>query len=336
MKVALRRRDSREASMKLQQLRFLAAIAKYNLNISAAAEKLFTSQPGVSKQIKLLEEELGVQLFSRNGKHLTQITPIGERVIEKANLILKEAANIKALAEEFRDDNKGTLTLATTHTQARYVLPAVIRQFSAEFPEVKLNLIQGSPERIAKMIVSGAADFAIATESLYEYKDVIALPAYKWNRCVVVPKGHELTFSKKISLGALAQYPIVTYVQGLTGRNKMDHAFSQEGLQPDIVFTATDADVIKTYVRSGMGIGIIARQAYEKLTDKDLIAIDVGDLFEDSVTLLAYREGAYLKKYMRRFMSLLMPHADLSQIDREGLQSSKHFYEALVESSPIK
>ncbi|EDY85562.1 transcriptional regulator CysB [gamma proteobacterium HTCC5015] len=308
--------------MKLQQLRFLAAIAKYNLNISAAAEKLFTSQPGVSKQIKLLEEELGVQLFSRNGKHLTQITPIGERVIEKANLILKEAANIKALAEEFRDDNKGTLTLATTHTQARYVLPAVIRQFSAEFPEVKLNLIQGSPERISRMAVSGEADLAIATEAIASYSDLVMMPAYRWNRCLVVPRGHELTFAKKISLGALAQYPMVTYVKGLTGRGVMDEAFAKEGLSPEIVFTATDADVIKTYVRLGMGVGLIARQAYENRLDSDLVAVDVGHLFQDSITYVGFRSGAYMRKYMLRFLELFSPQFDRDQIEKIACLSS--------------
>lgn len=305
--------------MKLQQLRFLSAIAKHNLNISAAAEKLYTSQPGVSKQIKLLEEELGVQLFNRNGKHLTHVTTVGKRVIEKADLILSEVANIKAIANEQRDDNAGTLTLATTHTQARYVLPEVIKQFKQEFPEVRLNLIQGTPERISEMAVTGEADFAVATEAISTYSELIMMPAYRWNRCVVVPKGHELTFNRRISLSALAQYPIVTYVQGLTGRGNMDAAFAAEDLQPDLVFTATDADVIKTYVRSGLGIGIIARQAYEAEQDADLVAIDIAELFEDSVTKIGFRRGTYMRKYMHRFLQLFAGHFDYETIDKAAL-----------------
>lgn len=302
--------------MKLQQLRFLSAIAKHNLNISAAAEKLFTSQPGVSKQIKLLEEELGVQLFNRNGKHLTHVTPVGKRVIEKADLILAEVANIKAIANETRDDNAGTLTLATTHTQARYVLPEVIKQFKQEFPDVRLNLIQGTPERISEMAVTGEADFAVATEAISTYSELIMMPAYRWNRCVVVPKGHELTFARRISLSALADYPIVTYVEGLTGRGKMDAAFAAEELTPDLVFTATDADVIKTYVRSGLGIGVIARQAYQTEQDSDLVAIDVGELFEDSVTKIGFRRGTYMRKYMHRFLQLFAEHFDYDVIEK--------------------
>ncbi|MGM0563718.1 MAG: HTH-type transcriptional regulator CysB [Pseudomonadota bacterium] len=321
--------------MKLQQLRFLSAIAKHNLNISAAAEKLFTSQPGVSKQVKLLEEELGVQLFRRNGKHLTQITPIGARVIEKADLILREAGNIKALADEYRDDNAGVLTLATTHTQARYVLPAVIRRFSEEFPRVRLNLIQGSPERISRMAVGGEADLAIATEAIATYSDLVMMPAYRWNRCVVVPKGHELTFAKKISLGALAQYPMVTYVKGLTGRGVMDEAFKAEGLTPDIVFTATDADVIKAYVRLGMGIGLIARQAYEKGLDDDLVAIDVGHLFADSITRIAFRRGSYMRRYMLRFLELFAPQFDRDTVEAAAGCQKASEVEALFDSADL-
>ncbi len=302
--------------MKLQQLRFLSAIARHNLNISAAAEKLYTSQPGVSKQIKLLEEELGVPLFNRNGKHLTHVTPVGQRVIAKADVILNEVANIKAIAEEQRNDSAGTLTLATTHTQARYVLPDVIRQFTREYPAVRLNLIQGTPERISQMAVTGEADFALATEAIATCAELIMLPAYRWNRCVVVPRGHELSFARRISLSALAEYPIVTYVKGLTGRDTMDAAFAAEELTPDLVFTATDADVIKTYVRSGLGIGIIARQAYEAEQDADLLAIDVADLFADSVTKIGFRRGTYMRQYMQRFLQLFAAHLDADMIEK--------------------
>lgn len=300
--------------MKLQQLRFLAAIAKHDLNISAAAQKLFTSQPGVSKQVKMLEEELGVQLFSRNGKHLTSITPVGAQIIEKAELILREVTNIKTIASEQRDDNKGVLTLATTHTQARYVLPPVIERFVKIFPEVRLNLIQGSPEQIATLALDGVADFAIATESLANHANLISMPAYSWNRVVVVPRAHELGYAKKISLQALCQYPIVTYVHGLTGRRVMDDAFAQEQLCPDLVFTATDADVIKTYVRAGLGIGIIAHQAYQPEQDDDLIAIDCGHLFVPSVTRIGFLRGIYMRKYMQKFIALFAPHIDFATL----------------------
>lgn len=300
--------------MKLQQLRFLAAIAKHDLNISAAAQKLFTSQPGVSKQVKMLEEELGVQLFSRNGKHLTSITPVGAQIIEKAELILREVTNIKTIASEQRDDNKGVLTLATTHTQARYVLPPVIERFVKIFPEVRLNLIQGSPEQIATLALDGVADFAIATESLANHANLISMPAYSWNRVVVVPRTHELRYAKKISLQALCQYPIVTYVHGLTGRRVMDDAFAQEQLCPDLVFTATDADVIKTYVRAGLGIGIIAHQAYQPEQDDDLIAIDCGHLFVPSVTRIGFLRGIYMRKYMQKFIALFAPHIDFATL----------------------
>lgn len=300
--------------MKLQQLRFLAAIAKHDLNISAAAQKLFTSQPGVSKQVKMLEEELGVQLFSRNGKHLTSITPVGAQIIEKAELILREVTNIKTIASEQRDDNKGVLTLATTHTQARYVLPPVIERFVKIFPEVRLNLIQGSPEQIATLALDGVADFAIATESLANHANLISMPAYSWNRVVVVPRTHELRYAKKMSLQALCQYPIVTYVHGLTGRRVMDDAFAQEQLCPDLVFTATDADVIKTYVRAGLGIGIIAHQAYQPEQDDDLIAIDCGHLFVPSVTRIGFLRGIYMRKYMQKFIALFAPHIDFATL----------------------
>lgn len=300
--------------MKLQQLRFLSAIAKHNLNISAAAQKLYTSQPGVSKQVKMLEEELGVQLFSRNGKHLTNITPVGNEIIAKAELILREVANIKAIAQEQRHDDKGVLTLATTHTQARYVLPPVIERFVKIYPQVRLNLIQGSPEQIANLALDGEADFAIATESLASHVNLLSMPAYSWNRAVVVPRNHELGFAKKISLEALCQYPIVTYVQGLTGRKVMDEAFSAAGLNPELVFTATDADVIKTYVRAGLGIGIIAHQAFESEQDKDLLAIDCSHLFAQSVTRIGFLRGIYMRKYMQRFVMLFAPHIDFETL----------------------
>lgn len=301
--------------MKLQQLRFLSAIAKHNLNISEAALRLHTSQPGVSKQIKLLEEELGLELFNRSGKHLTQITSVGHRVVERADRILQEVANIKRLAEEFRDDKSGTLDIATTHTQARYTLPEVISGFSKQYPDVVLHLHQGTPRLISEMAASGDVEFAVATEALALFSDLVMMPCYRWNRCVVVPPNHPLCYVSKLTIAELAKCPLVTYVQGLTGRGKMDQAFIEAGLEPNLVFTATDADVIKTYVRLGLGVGVIARMAYLPDLDKDLAKLDAGHLFEPSVTKIAFRRGMFIRGYMYRFMELFAPHLDRDLID---------------------
>lgn len=315
--------------MKLQQLRFLSAIAKHNLNISEAAEHLHTSQPGVSKQIKLLEEELGLELFTRSGKHLSQVTEAGRCVIERADAILNEVANIKRLSQEFKDEYHGRLDIATTHTQARYTLPDVIRTFRREYPEVELHLHQGTPRLISEMAVSGEVDFAVATEALALYSDLIMMPAYRWNRCVVAPPGHPLAQVGRLSLEALAQYPIVTYVEGLTGRGKMDRAFEKAGLTPDLVFTATDADVIKTYVRLGLGVGVIARQAYLQDMDHDLVRLDAGHLFESSVTKIAFRRGTYLRGFMYRFMELFASHLDRAMVEAAAGCTSQHEVDGL-------
>ncbi len=309
--------------MKLQQLRFLSAIAKHNLNISAAAEHLHTSQPGVSKQIKLLEEELGVELFNRSGKHLTQITPAGGCVISRADAILKEVANIKRMAEEFRDEHSGTLDIATTHTQARYLLPQVISTFRQQYPNVDLHLHQGNPRLISEMAVSGQVEFAVATEALALYSDLVMMPCYQWNRCIVVPQDHPLLNIKYLTLQELAKFPIVTYVKGLTGRGHMDKAFADAGIEPDIVFTATDADVIKTYVRLGLGVGLLARMAYLEELDSDLVKVDVSHLFQPSITKIAFRRGTYLRGYMYRFMELFAPHLSRDMVDAAANANSQ-------------
>ncbi len=301
--------------MKLQQLRYLSAITKHNLNISEAATRLHTSQPGVSKQVKLLEEELGLELFNRSGKHLTQITSVGRRVVERADKILQEVANIKRLAEEFRDEKSGTLDIATTHTQARYILPDVIRHFRKQYPNVILHLHQGTPRLISEMAASGDVEFAVATEALALFSDLVMTPCYSWNRCVVVPPDHPLCQASQLTIEELARCPLVTYVQGLTGRGKMDQAFLEAGLEPNLVFTATDADVIKTYVRLGLGVGVIARMAFVPEVDNDLVQIDAGHLFEPSITKIAFRRGMYIRGYMYRFMELFAPHLDRDLID---------------------
>ncbi len=319
--------------MKLQQLRYLTAIVRNNLNISAAADSLYTSQPGISKQLRLLEEELGVELFSRNGKHLTEITPVGHQIIAKADSILREVNNIQILAEEYRDDRRGSLSIATTHTQARYALPPVIKLFRERYPAVGLQVHQGSPSQIAELVQSGEVDFAIATESLELFEDLAMMPCYVWQRCVLVPSGHPLTELDRLTLHDVARYPLVTYVFGFTGRSQLDEAFRNAQLKPNVVFTATDADVIKTYVRLGMGVGIVARMAYDPRQDQDLVRLDAGHLFAANVTKIGFRRGTFLRCYMYDFIELFAPHLTRERVRLvERMQSAEEIaslFEAL-------
>ena len=294
--------------MKLQQLRYIWEVAHHDLNVSATAQSLYTSQPGISKQIRLLEDELGVEIFSRSGKHLTRITPAGEAILKTAGEILRKVESIKQVAQEFSNERKGTLTLATTHTQARYALPPVIGSFIKQYPEVSLHMHQGTPMQISEMAADGTVDFAIATEAMELFSDLIMMPCYRWNRCVVVPHGHPLTKAPKLTLELLAEYPIVTYVFGFTGRSKLDEAFSHRGLEPKVVFTAADADVIKTYVRLGLGVGIVAKMAVDPKLDSDLVMLDASDLFEASITKIGFRRGTFLRGFMCDFIEKFAPH----------------------------
>lgn len=295
--------------MKLQQLRYICEVANHDLNVSATAQTLFTSQPGISKQIRLLEDELGVDVFERNGKHLVSITPAGEEVLRVASEILQKVDAIKQISQEFSDETKGVLSIATTHTQARYVLPPIIHQFMTEYPEVSLQMQQGTPAQIAEMAAAGDVDFAIATEGLEHFSNLLLMPCYRWNRAVIVPRDHPLAQTDHpLTLAELARYPIVTYVFGFTGRSRLDEAFEKEGLTPKVVFTAADADVIKTYVRLGLGVGIVADMAHDPVTDHDLVSVQASHLFSPSVTSIACRRGAFLRGYMYRFISLFAPH----------------------------
>lgn len=294
--------------MKLQQLRYIWEVAHHDLNVSATAQSLYTSQPGISKQIRLLEDELGVEIFSRSGKHLTRVTPAGEAIIEMAGEILRKSQNIKQVAEEFSNERVGSLSIATTHTQARYVLPSVIGDFKAQFPDVSLHMNQGTPIQIAEMAASGEVDFAIATEGMDHFHDLVSMPCYRWNRSVVVPKSHPLASVEKLSLAELAAEPLVTYVFGFTGRSKLDEAFLEEGYEPQVVFTATDTDVIKTYVRLGLGVGIIASMAYDPEIDSDLAVLDASHLFASSVTHICFRKGTFLRRFMYEFIERFAPH----------------------------
>lgn len=318
--------------MKLQQLRYIWEVSRNDLNISATAQLLYTSQPGISKQIRLLEDELGVEIFARSGKHLTRVTAAGEHIIATAGEILRKCENIKQIGEEFSNERVGTLSIATTHTQARYALPPVISAFMQEYPDVALHMHQGTPSQIAEMAADGTVDFAIATEGMEKHTDLIMMPCYRWNRCVVVPKGHPLIKKSKLTLEALAEHPIVTYVFGFTGRSKLDDAFNQVDLEPKVIFTAADADVIKTYVRLGLGVGIVADMAVDKLHDQDLVALDASHLFEPSVTKIGFRRGTFLRGFMSDFIERFAPHLDLETQNKVIQARNKEEVDKLFEN----
>ena len=294
--------------MNLQQLRFFNEIVRQGLKISDAASALYTSQPGISKQIKLLEEELGIEIFVRNGKRIVAITEPGKAVLAIAQRMLHDAENLKQVAQEFHSQGSGNLTIATTHTQARYALPPTVKQFIKRYPDVKLGLHQGNPTQIAEQVLSGEADIGIATESLALYDDLVTLPCYEWNHCVIAPPNHPLLAEKKLTLAKIAQYPIITYDFAFSGRGKINAAFEAANIQPNIALTAIDADVIKTYVELGLGIGILAKMAFIPERDKHLRMIDAGHLFKPSTTRIAIRKNEYLRGYTYDFIELFAPH----------------------------
>ena len=301
--------------MKLQQLRYIWEVAHHDLNVSATAQILYTSQPGISKQIRLLEDELGVEVFSRSGKHLTRITPAGEQILQVAGDILSQVESIKKIAQEFNSEQRGDLSIATTHTQARYVLPPVINRFMEFYPEVSLHMHQGTPAQISDMAADGTVDFAIATEAISSHQDLIMMPCYSWNRAVIVPEGHELLNEKNLTLEKLAEYPLVTYIKGFTGRSKLDEAFEKRRLRPDIVFTASDSDVIKTYVKMGLGVGIVASMAYDREKDNGLVGLAADELFEPSITNIGLRKNAFMRGFMYDFIARFAPHLTKEVID---------------------
>jgi len=315
--------------MKLQQLRYIWEVAHHDLNVSATAQSLYTSQPGISKQIRLLEDELGVEVFARSGKHLTHITPAGEAILEAAGEVLRKVESIKQVAQEFSNEKKGSLSIATTHTQARYALPPVIRAFIQRYPDVALHMHQGTPMQISEMAADGTVDFAIATEAMELFSDLVMMPCYRWNRCILVPKDHPLTQRSRLTLEDVAAHPVVTYVFGFTGRSRLDEAFVARGLEPRVVFTAADADVIKTYVRLGLGIGIVAAMAYDAQTDRDLVALDASHLFASSVTRIGCRRGTFLRGYMYEFIQDFAPHLTRELVTQAFQSQSKAEVEAL-------
>jgi LysR family cys regulon transcriptional activator len=302
--------------MKLQQLKYVREIARRGLSVSAAANALHASQPGVSNQVHQLEDELGLQIFERHGKRLTGLTPVGRSVVEMADRVLLDVENIRQLAADSNNDQIGTLSIGTTHTQARYALPKAIKAFSKKYPKVHLNMVQGTPTEIAEMAATGRIDLAIATEGLSQFDSLAILPCYDWNRSIVVPLNHPLLSQKKLTLEAISHYPILTYVMGFTGRAQQDKAFTERGLQPNVVFTATDADVIKTYVELELGIGIIASMAFDKIKDSPLQAINAEHLFKASTTHLGIKRGSFLRGYSYAFIEFLAPHLTRNIVEK--------------------
>ena len=302
--------------MNFQQLRSVREAVRRGYNLTEVADALFTSQPGVSRQIRELEDELGVTIFERYGKRLTGLTEPGKEIVRIIERLLQEHENLRTAGSEYSDQMTGVLTIATTHTQARYALPVVIRQFRKRYPKVKLHLHQSAPDHIAQTVLQGKADIGIATEALDGYADLVTFPCYQWNHVVVVPPGHPLTQATSLSLRLLAKYPLITYESGYTGRPHIDEAFAKQSIEPDIILTAMDADVIKTYVADGLGVGIIASMAFDADTDLRLRALEAKHLFATNMTRLAMRRGAYLRGFAYALIELFAPQLTRGAIDK--------------------
>jgi LysR family cys regulon transcriptional activator len=302
--------------MNFQQLRSVRETARRGYNLTEVAHALFTSQPGVSRQIRELEDELGVIIFERNGKRLTGMTGPGKGILKIIDRLLVEAENLQQASQEYADQDSGTLTIAVTHTQARYALPQVVQSFRAAFPGVRIALQQSAPEHIAEWVLSGKADIGIATEGLSAFPDLVSFPCYRWSHVVVVPEGHPLLSVGPITLEHLAQYPLITYDIGFTGRGHIDDAFAKVGLEPDIMLTAMDSDVIKQYVALGMGVGIVASMAFDHGRDRGMRAIEASHLFAPNVTRLGVRRGAFLRAYAYHFIERFAPGVTRSDVEQ--------------------
>jgi LysR family cys regulon transcriptional activator len=301
--------------MNFQQLRSIREAARRGYNLTEVANVLFTSQPGVSRQIRELEVELGIEIFERNGKRLTGLTDPGKGILQIIERLLLEAENLRQASQEYSGEKSGTLAIATTHTQARYVLPQVVQTFRSEFPKVRIALQQSSPEHIAEWVISGKADVGIATEGLSQFDELVSFPCYHWNHVIVAPEGHPLTSLSSVSLEDLAAYPLITYDVGFTGRGHIDDAFGKAGLTTDIVLTAMDSDVIQQYVSLGLGVGLVASMAVEHHRQNGLRAIDASRLFAPNVTRLAVRRGAYLRSYTYDFILQFAPELKRADIE---------------------
>lgn len=308
--------------MNFQQLRSVREAVRQGFNLTEVAQVLHTSQPGVSRQIRELEDELGIELFIRAGKRLTGLTEPGTQVLPIIERLLADSDNLRNAARDFSAHDAGPLSIAATHSQARYALPAAVRDFRQLYPQVTLSLHQGSPKQIAEMLLSGEADVAIATEALAQYEQLVTLPCYRWTHSVVVPNGHPLLDGQPLTLERLAKYPLVTYDAGYTGRSHIDQAFERAGIQPSIVLTAMDADVIKTYAELGLGVGIVASIAYDEERDRNLQALDAGHLFEVNMTRLAFRRGAFLRGYVYAFIETFAPPLTRQVVEQAAAQAS--------------
>ena len=302
--------------MKLQQLRCIFQIVQSDFNISKASEVLNTSQPGVSKQIKLLEDEIGIKIFQRNGKRLVNLTEPGELILSSIEKILQESNNIKVISEEYIEKDQGTFTIATTHTQARYKLPKVVEEFVKKYPKTNLNIHQGNPSQVTDQIINGEADVGIATESINLSEDILTIPCYQWNRCIVMPKNHPLTEVRRITLEDLAAYPMITYDYAFTGSTIVSEVFKNANIEPNIMLTAIDADVIKTYVSLNMGIGLIAEMAFDASTDHPMVSRDVSHLFPLSTTYIGIRRENFLRKYTSDFIRMFIPKTSEKELKK--------------------
>jgi LysR family transcriptional regulator, cys regulon transcriptional activator len=300
--------------MNLIQLRYIREIVQHNLSISNASEALHTSQSGVSRQVQLLEEELKLLIFQRNGKRLIGITEPGKIIVNLAERVLRELDNIKRVGEEFTQKDRGTLTIATTHTQARYFLPPAVKQFMQEYPDVTLTIHQGNPTQVAEQVASGESDIGIATESISTYENLLCLPCYQWNRCVVAPYEHRLWNDLPLTLEKIVHYPLITYDFAFTGGSVVKRVFNQAGLEPNVVLTAIDADVIKTYVNLGLGVGLLAAMAYDQERDGNLRMLDASHLFPASTAYLGLRRDAFLRDYVYDFIHILVPELNRNTV----------------------
>ncbi|MES2932947.1 MAG: CysB family HTH-type transcriptional regulator [Pseudomonadota bacterium] len=312
--------------MNLHQFRFVREAVRQNYNLTEAAKALFTSQPGVSKAIIELEEELGVDIFTRHGKRIRGLTEPGRAILKSVELIMQEVDGLKRIGKEFAAQDSGSFTIATTHTQARYSLPKVVQAFMQKYPKVRLSLLQGNPKQVAEMVLRDQADLAIATEAIAGIDGLITLPCYQWEHMLVVTPDHPLLKLKSVTLDEIAAFPLITYDSAFAGRNKIDHAFSLRGLKPDVLLEAIDADVIKTYVELGMGVGIIAGMAFDAERDKGLRAISVGHLFGMNVSRVAIKQGAYLRSYIYTFIELMTPTLNRKLIE-QLMSGDKESYE---------
>ncbi|MGZ8211057.1 MAG: CysB family HTH-type transcriptional regulator [Burkholderiales bacterium] len=302
--------------MKLQQLRYLREVVRRGLNVSEAAEALYTSQPGISKQIRLLEDELGVQILVRHGKRVVDLTEPGRIIVEIADRMLQDAESLRAVGREFGKEDTGALAIATTPTQARYALPAVVQRFIAKHPRVRLSLREGSPDQIVDLVSTGAVDIGIVTEAYEAVERIVLLPCHQWTRGVITPPDHPLLNEKRLTLEAMARYPIVTYDFAFSPDSPIEKAFRTRGLKPNVALTAVDADVIKGYVELGVGVGIVAKMAFDPVRDTGLRFIDATHLFEPGMTRIAVRRNAYLRRYVYDFIELFAPHLSRAVVEK--------------------